>query len=72
MSLIDAGDPADGWDQDVVEGVGLKDWFSRVQYLSVLIQNSQRINYRITTAEDLVEELEDIQKQLNNIIPELL
>ena len=69
MRKIDHGNPEDGWDLDVAEGVGLTDWFSRVQYLSVRIQNSQRLG--IVTAKDLVEELEDIKKSLDYIIPEL-
>jgi hypothetical protein len=70
MRKIDSGNPEDGWDSDVAEGVGLTDWFARVQYLSVCIQNSQRMG-SLKTAEDLVEDLEDIQKSLGYIIPEL-
>ena len=70
MRRIDSGNPEDGWDSDVVEGVGLTDWFARVQYLSVRIQSSQRVG-RFKTAEDVVEELEDIQNSLQYIIPEI-
>ena len=70
MRRIDSGNPEDGWDLDVAEGVGLTDWFARVEYLSVRIQNSQRMGM-LKTAEDLVEDLEDIQKSLGYIIPEI-
>jgi hypothetical protein len=70
MRRIDSGNPEDGWDSDVAEGVGLTDWFARVQYLSVIIQNSQRIG-SLKTSEDLVKELEDIRESLGYIIPEL-
>lgn len=70
MRKIDNGNPEDGWDSDVAEGVGLTDWFARVQYLSVHIQSSQRVG-RFKTSEDVVEELEDIQNSLECIIPEI-
>ena len=70
MRKIDHGNPEDGWDSDVAEGVGLTDWFARVQYLSVRIQSSQRVG-RFKTSEDVVEELEDIQNSLECIIPEI-
>jgi hypothetical protein len=70
MRRIDSGNPEDGWDSDVAEGVGLTDWFAKVQYLSVIIQNSQRIG-SLKTSEDLVKELEDIRESLGYIIPEL-
>tara|TARA_R110000765_G_scaffold10876_1_gene33313 strand:- start:19842 stop:20057 length:216 start_codon:yes stop_codon:yes gene_type:complete len=70
MRKIDNGNPEDGWDLDVAEGVGLTDWFARVQYLSVRIQSSQRVG-RFKTSEDVVEELEDIQNSLECIIPEI-
>jgi hypothetical protein len=70
MRKIDSGNPEDGWDSDVAEGVGLTDWFAKVQYLSVIIQNSQRIG-SLKTSEDLVKELEDIRESLGYIIPEL-
>lgn len=71
MSKIDKGNPEDGWDSDVAEFVGLTDWFARVNYLSVRIQNGQRIE-PIKTSKDLVEELEDLQRSLDDIIPELV
>ena len=71
MSKIDKGNPEDGWDSDVAEGVGLTDWFARVNYLSVRIQNGQRIE-PLKTSKDLVEELEDLQRSLDDIIPELV
>ena len=70
MRKIDNGNPEDGWDSDVAEGVGLTDWFARVQYLSVRVQSSQRVG-RFKTSEDVVEELEDIQNSLECIIPEI-
>ena len=71
MRKIDSGNPEDGWDSDVAEGVGLTDWFGRVEYLSVRIQSSQRMG-PFQTSEDLVKELEGIQESLNEIIPELV
>ena len=70
MRKIDNGNPEDGWDVDVAEGIGLIDWFARVQYLSARIQNSQRMG-TLKTSEDVIEELEDIQRTLDEIIPEI-
>ena len=70
MRKIDNGNPEDGWDVDVAEGIGLIDWFAMVQYLSARIQNSQRMG-TLKTSEDVIEELEDIQRTLDEIIPEI-
>ena len=70
MRKIDNGNPEDGWDVDVAEGIGLIDWFARVEYLSARIQNSQRMG-TLKTSEDVIEELEDIQRTLDEIIPEI-